>query len=51
MADLRKEYTDLRGRTHKVEHFLVPAEDQAVRDQIVEELLHALTGVDRRRSD
>ena len=41
MAGLKEEYTDIRGRTHMVEHIVVPAEDK--REQIVEELIHVLT--------
>jgi len=44
MANLKEEYTDVRNRTHKVEHIVVPVEDKAAREQIVEELFQALTG-------
>ena len=41
MAGLKEEYTDIRNRTHTVEHIVVPSEDK--REQIVEELIYALT--------
>lgn len=44
MANLKKEYTDTRNQTHKVEHILVPAEDKTAKERIVEELVQALTG-------
>lgn len=43
MADLTKEYTDVKDIKHKVEHFTVPADDRNNTEQIMEELLHALT--------
>ncbi len=42
MAALKAEYTDTRNRTHKVEHILVPAEDETARERIIDELLQAL---------
>ncbi len=42
MVNLKEEYTDTRDRTHKVEHILVPAEDEAARERIVDELFQAL---------
>ena len=48
MDDLKEEYTDAGGRTHRVEHFVVTVTsgDSATRERIGEELLHALTGPD-----
>ena len=43
MANLKEEYIDTRDRTHKVEHILVPPEDKATKERIVEELFQALT--------
>lgn len=43
MADLKEEYTDIRDRIHKVEHTVVPVEDKATRERIIEELFCALT--------
>ena len=43
MANLKEEYTDIRDRTHSVEHVVVSAGDKADRERIVEELLYALT--------
>ena len=46
MADLKREYTDRRGRTHTVEHIFVPPDDG--RERVMEELVSALTGPERR---
>ncbi len=43
MANLKEEYTDARGRTHRVEHILMPAEDKTARERIIEELFQTLT--------
>lgn len=43
MTDLTKEYTDVKDIKHKVEHFTVPADDRNSTEQIMEELLQALT--------
>lgn len=43
MADLTKEYTDVKDIKHKVEHFTVPTDDRNNTEQIMEELLHVLT--------
>lgn len=45
MAKLREEYTDIRNRTHKVEH-VVLSTDQAARERVVEELIRVLTETD-----
>ena len=42
MADLKTEYTDLKGRTHTVEHILVPSDGG--RERVVEDLVFVLTG-------
>lgn len=42
MADLTKEYTDTKDRKHKVEH-LILSDNNNSREQILEELFHALT--------
>ena len=47
MAKLKEEYTDIRGRTHSVEHIVVSAGDKADQEQIIQELLYALTKTDR----
>ena len=43
MANLKEEYTDIRDRTHSVEHVVVSAEDKADQERLMEELLYALT--------
>ena len=43
MANLKKEYTDIRNRTHSVEHIVVSTEDKADQERLMEELLYALT--------
>ena len=47
MAHLKEEYTDIRDRTHSVEHVVVSAGDETDRERIMEELLYALTGTGR----
>ena len=47
MANLKEEYTDIRDRTHSVEHVVVSTGDKADRERIMEELLHALTRTGR----
>ena len=42
MADLAKEYTDTKDVKHKVEHFVLSADNKNSREQILEELFHAL---------
>ena len=49
MANLKEEYIDTRDRTHKVEHILVPPEDKAARDRIVDELFQTLTRTGKKR--
>lgn len=43
MSKLAKEYTDIKDIRHKVEHLVVSPDDKHSREQIVEELLCALT--------
>ena len=47
MANLKEEYTDIRERTHTVEHIILPVEDNTVREQIIEELHYALTKAEK----
>ena len=42
MATLTKEYTDIKDIRHNVEHLVVPANDKRHRDQLLDELFHAL---------
>lgn len=49
MAELKKEYTDIRGRKHKVEHVLASSEDKKSKEQIIQELFHVLAGTNRRK--
>lgn len=51
MAELKRQYTDIRGRTHTVEHFVMPAEDGSAGERIVEELYCTLTQAGRRRAE
>ena len=48
MANLKKEYTDIRNRTHSVEHVVISTEDRADQEQIIEELLQILTRAGKR---
>lgn len=43
MADLTKEYIDMKDNRHKVEHWTLSADDRKSTEQIMEELLQALT--------
>lgn len=42
MANLKQEYTDTKDRTHRVEHIVVPPDDQNSRERIIDELFQAL---------
>ena len=48
MAGLKEEYTDMKGRRHRVEHLTVHAEDSADRERVKEELFLALTSAEKR---
>ena len=50
MANLKEEYTDIRDRTHTVEHVIVPAEDENARERIVEELFQTLARTGKKLS-
>ena len=47
MAILKKEYTDIRNVTHKVEHCIAPPHDLSSKEQIIGELLQALMKSDK----
>ena len=47
MAKLKEEYTDIRDRTHSVEHVVVSTGDRFDRERLMEELLYALTRTGR----
>ena len=48
MSSLKKEYTDIKDKTHKVVHLVAAAEDKDRKEQVVEELLNALSGSGKR---
>ncbi len=48
MANLRTEYTDVKDVKHNVEHITVTDSDKKAYEQILEELLNALTRKDKR---
>lgn len=48
MAELKKEYTDIRNMRHKVEHLVAASENKNDKEQIIQELYHVLTKTDRR---
>lgn len=50
MANLKEEYTDIKNRTHLVEHIVVQPEDKGNREQIMEELLLALAATGKKIS-
>lgn len=43
MADLTKEYTDIKEIKHKVEHHLASTDDNSSKERIFAELFNALT--------
>ena len=43
MANLKKEYTDIKAITHRVDHITASDKDKAGKEQVVEALFHALT--------
>lgn len=49
MADLIKEYTDIRNMKHKVEHLTVLIEEENGRERVLEELFCALSKTGRRK--
>ena len=48
MANLKKEYTDMKDVKHTVEHLTLPIVDNFNRERMIEELLHALTKPDKK---
>lgn len=50
MMNLMTEYTDIKDVKHNVQHLTVPTDDKNNREQIVEELLNALTKPGKRIS-
>ena len=50
MANLTKEYTDIKDIKHNVEHLLVTADDNNSKEHILAELLSTLTRSSRRTS-
>lgn len=50
MAALKKEYIDIKDVKHRVEHLTFPEKDNGSKEQIIEELLHALTKPSRHLS-
>lgn len=44
MANLTKEYTDIKNVKHNVEHLILSSHKEIGKEKIVEELLHVLTG-------
>ena len=50
MAELKTEYTDAKLVRHRVEHSVVSGEEKPDREQLVEELVAALTDKRRRIS-
>lgn len=49
MAELKKEYADIRDRRHKVEHFIISNEDKNNQERVMQELFYVLTKKDRRK--
>lgn len=42
MANLLKEYIDIKDMKHKVDHLVISADDKNSKERIVEELFNAL---------
>lgn len=49
MAELKKEYIDIRDRRHKVEHLIISDEDKNNQEWIMQELFYVLTKKGRRK--
>lgn len=47
MAVLKKEYTDIKKKTHRVEHIILSTDNRYSKEQIVEEVLRVLTKPER----
>ena len=45
MAKLLEEYIDVKAVRHRVEHIMLPLEDQAHKEKMVEELTYILAKV------
>lgn len=43
MADLKREYTDIKNIKHNVEHIIISTNDENSKEQIVEQLFYTLT--------
>ncbi len=48
MAELEKEYTDMKNVSHKVEHIAAEKKDQYDRERVIGELLDVLSKSERR---
>ena len=48
MANLKREYTDIKDNNHRVEHQIVSEQDDSSRERILHELYHALTRFGKR---
>lgn len=48
MANLKKEYVDIRDNRHTVEHLITSDEDKIDKEQLTQELFYILTKTDRR---
>lgn len=44
MANLTKEYTDIKDIKHNVEHLILSPDAKDSKEQLIEELFHVLTG-------
>lgn len=48
MLNLRKEYTDIKNITHRVQHTVLNEKDTVAKEKILQDLLHALTAKHKR---
>ena len=48
MQNLKKEYTDIKNITHRVQHTVLNEKDTITKEKIIQDLLHALTAKHKR---
>ncbi len=51
MLNLKNEYTDIKNITHRVQHTVLNIEDADAKEQILLDLLFALTAKHKRRTN
>ena len=51
MLILKNEYTDMKNVKHKVQHTVLKEKDTGTKEEILQDLLHALTAKRKRCTD